>query len=79
MGNMCTATVMCMTALSRESMSTAIVMCMAAPSKESMSMVPAGLRAVHGQENTVMAEAAIIPGIIPEEAEAITNLFKMNA
>ena len=45
-------------------------------------MVPAGLQAAHGQESTATAEAAIIPGmagIIPETAEAITNLFKMNA
>ena len=42
-------------------------------------MVPAGLQAVHGQESTAMAEAAIVPGIIPETAEAITNLFEMNA
>lgn len=63
-------------------MSTAIVTCRAAPSREIMCMVPAGLRAVHGQESTAIAEAAIIPGmadIIPETAEAITNIFKMNA
>ena len=72
-------TVTCEAVPSRESMSIATVTCMAVPLKESMSMVPAGLQAAHRQESTAIEEAAIIPGIIPETAEAITNLFKMNA
>ena len=58
------------------------VMCMAVQSRENMSMVPAGLQAAHRQVSTATAEAAIIPGmagIIPNTAEATTNLSKMNA